>query len=361
MNIVSARNVNQALPLALELLSAVGKPRASRNGPVLYSRNPTTTIYEKPAERVVFWPERDANPFFHLYESLWMLGGRDDVESLASMVPRMRSFSDDGTTLHGAYGHRWRHHFKTDQLDDIVNRLRRLPDDRRCVLSMWDARSDLDHDGRDVPCNLLATFQISDSGRLDMMVANRSNDVVWGCYGANAVHFSVLQEYVATSVGVPVGIYWQVSANWHGYLNTFEPLRDSLLTGLYEFVSSSGDSANNLVYAVGALDPYAQGVVAPYPLMSEPREQWDRDLKVFLQTRGLQGYYRDPFFTEVAAPMAWAHTIYKQMAGEDKFDATQERLSTVMASDWRRAAIDWVERRRAKWNREKDDGVTYDG
>ena len=45
----------------------------SRNGPVLVIEEPVTVCYENPNERVLFNTRRDANPFFHLFESLWML------------------------------------------------------------------------------------------------------------------------------------------------------------------------------------------------------------------------------------------------------------------------------------------------
>ena len=43
------------------------------------------------------------------------------------------------------------------------------------------------------------------NGRLQMTVHCRSNDIIWGTYGANAVHFSILQEYVAARIGVDLG------------------------------------------------------------------------------------------------------------------------------------------------------------
>lgn len=370
MNVVPARNVQQALPLACQMLSTIGVRRNSRNGPVLMSPVPVTTAYERPTERVLFWAARDANPFFHLYESLWMLGGRNDLAPLQQLVGRMATFSDDGETLHGAYGKRWRNHFRinaagglTDQLAVIIARLAANPDDRRCVLQMWDPATDLNHAGRDVPCNLLATFQVNANGALDMMVSNRSNDVVWGCYGANAVHFSFLQEYVAISAGLPIGHYWQVSANWHGYVDVFEPLSAALgdhfnteLAKLMEVVGPGENEATRGMKVLEMNDPYALDEVEPYPLMQECREQWDRDLSVFLRTRGLQGYYRDPFFTDVAAPLMWTYTVYRQTDGDVKFDAALERLQTCQASDWKRAAEEWILRRKARWNREKDDG-----
>jgi thymidylate synthase len=74
--------------------------------------------------------------------------------------------------------------------------------------------------GKDVPCNTNAFFRVT-NGKLDMMVNCRSNDIFWGAYGANAVHFSFLQEYVASSIGVEVGRYWQNSFNFHAYVDRF--------------------------------------------------------------------------------------------------------------------------------------------
>lgn len=227
MRLLEARNVHDALPKALWILDQFGVKRESRYGDVITTPWPVTTIYSRPIERVIFWPERDANPFFHLYEALWMVQGHNDVESVAKYAKRMRTFSDDGKTFHGAYGWRWRHHFHIDQIQVIIERLKRNPDDRRCVLQMWDATVDLNRDGKDVPCNIAISFQRGINGELNMDVFNRSNDVIWGAYGANAVHMSFLQEYIALGIGCEMGVYRQHSVNWHAYVDVLKTV-DSL-------------------------------------------------------------------------------------------------------------------------------------
>src|SRR5690606_9555427 len=112
---------------------------SSRNGPVAQILEPVIVTYTHPRERVLLYTERDCNPFFHLYESLWMLAGRNDVAPLAYYNKRMPEFSDDGKTFHGAYGYRWRTHFGWDQLRAIVEELRTNSNSRRVVLQMWDA------------------------------------------------------------------------------------------------------------------------------------------------------------------------------------------------------------------------------
>lgn len=319
MNVVEARNVEEALRLGLALLRAQGRRRGSRNGDVVVMDGPVTTVYRRPRERVLVSPARDANPFFHLYEALWMLGGRRDVASLTHYVRRMADFSDDGQTFHGAYGHRWRVYFRTDQLATIANRLRTMPDDRRCVLQMWDARGDLNRSGRDVPCNTQAYLWRSYTGELDMTVLCRSNDIIWGAYGANAVHFSVLQEYVAAMVGCPTGTLWQVSNNFHAYVDVMErslPVLDEPDSGLY-----SGEP--NL-----------------YPLVSGEVNDFDRGLRALLAGTPIPGS-ADAFFHNVAAPLRDAYALYR----EGNLASAATRARQCAAADWRRAAMEWLERR----------------
>jgi hypothetical protein len=340
--IINARNVQQALPEALYQLNRIGLRRDSRNGPVIMFPEPVTTVYDRPQERVLFWAQRDANPFFHLMESLWMLAGRNDVEWIARYLPSMAQYSDDGKTFHGAYGYRWRRAFG-EQLDKIAGALAHNRDDRRQVLSMWDANIDLGRTGKDIPCNLQVIFQITPGGDLDMMVTNRSNDLVWGAYGANAVHFSYLHEYMALRIGRPVGKYRQVSANLHVYADIWDKMRPL------------AEMAADPVTGSRPVDPYEAGEVSPFPLMSRPNRDWQLDLSVFMDNPDAIGF-QDPFFRKVAGPMARAHRLYK----DNRLEEALEVLETVGASDWRLAGKKWIKLRLAKRRRAADDGVNYE-
>jgi thymidylate synthase len=342
MYVIRGRNVHSIFPVAVEKLLVQGVKRDSRNGPVLMFPEPVTTVYERPEERVIFYPERDANPFFHLAEALWMLGGRNDVAFVAKYVKRMAEYSDDGKTFHGAYGHRWRSHFGKDQLKSIIFALRKNKDDRRQVLAMWDATSDLGGAGKDLPCNTQAVFQVACDGRLDMTVTNRSNDMIWGTYGANAVHFSILHEYMAQSVGVPLGIYRQVSTNTHMYESTAH------MAGV--------DKDNDP-------DPYPSGSVRAYPLMTMceahdgllegMRECWEEDLRRYLMKHDITGglsicedtEFIQPFFRKIAIPLAQAYRLHKTGRREEALRALENMPADC---DWRKAATEWLERRYSK-------------
>lgn len=323
MHVIEVRNVERALQAGLSYLQMHGLQRQSRNGAVLVAPGPVTTLYQRPTERVLVWPLRDANPFFHLMEALWMVGGRRDVATVAEFAARMREYSDDGANLHGAYGYRWREHHGFDQLARIAKRLRENPDDRRCVLQMWDARVDLGRDGKDFPCNTQVYFLRDGDGRLDMTLTCRSNDIIWGAYGANAVHFSVLQEYMAAKIGCPVGLFWQISNNFHAYEATLEKLRDQWTDRF----------------------PYETGEVWSWPVISledrsseESFDLWETDLHRFLD--GEQDL-RHPFFTEVARPMRRAFRLHKGRDTEKALVVAQ----SVQDSDWRMATTEWLQRR----------------
>jgi len=225
--VIMAQSVSNGLAMALYSLRADHDVRESRNGAVLAFRYPVLTEYEMPWRRVLFSPVRNANPFFHLMEALWMLAGRNDVWFPASFVPRMGGFSDDGKTLYGAYGHRWLFSFGFDQIRHAAHMLKKDPTSRRSVVAMWNSGAWSPHGntsdsiaaatgGKDVPCNTHMYFDRRD-GKLNMTVCCRSNDIIWGCYGANAVHFSILLEFMAAMVGCEMGVYRQFSNDLHLY------------------------------------------------------------------------------------------------------------------------------------------------
>jgi thymidylate synthase len=212
------RNANDGFLAAMYHLRNEGVVSESRNGSVLMSPGPVIVEMTNPLERVVWF--RRINPFLHFMEAMWMLAGRNDVDFVAEYTPRMRNYSDDGKTLHGAYGRRWFTHFTIDQVWECIKRLRKDPADRRAVISMWDPRTDVNSgpysERKDVPCNTQILLAIRKQA-LDMTVINRSNDIVWGAFGTNSVHFTFLQELIACGIGVPVGRYFVMSNNFHMY------------------------------------------------------------------------------------------------------------------------------------------------
>ena len=138
MKVITARNINDAFRLGVDFFldKTNCREQESRNGLTLEAVEPVTTVYKNLRNVYCFCEKRDASPFFHFIEGLWMLRGRNDLRPLTFFVNSMRDFSDDNETLWGAYGWRWKKYFDKDQLEIIIDMLRRNPNDRRAVLQI---------------------------------------------------------------------------------------------------------------------------------------------------------------------------------------------------------------------------------
>ena len=326
---IRARNVNAAISEALWKLKVYGVTEQTRNGPVIAFPEPVMTTYERPQERVLFWGERDANPIFHVMESIWMLAGRRDVAFLEQFNSKIGQYSDDGEVFNAPYGYRWRDHFGYDQLPDIIRLLKKDHTTRQAVLQIWEP-DDLFKTTKDKACNTQAFFEIR-QGVLNMTVLNRSNDLWYGCYGANVVHFSFLMEFIASAVGVPMGVYRQFSHNLHLYTSLYDAAK---------YLEYPPDSFN--------FDAYSHGIT-PYPIMNHPDpETFLRDCEYFCKNPFEGGrFYYNSFFHDVAHPMAMVSKVRKDKTGDGMYWADR-----IHAQDWRIAVTDWIERREsAKLNK----------
>ncbi len=184
--------------------------------------------------------------------------------------------------------------------------------------------------GKDVPCNTQAYFDTL-GGKLNMTVTCRSNDVVWGAYGANAVHFSILHEYVALASGAEQGVYRQFSNNYHSYIDRPDVQRLCTKEGLP---------------IIPPNDAYLIGAVKPYKLIQTDLETWSKDMHKFFAaweegTIMDSSRYEDSFWSGVVVPMVNAHHYYKAKA----ISSALTEIKKCVALDWQRAATEWLQRR----------------
>lgn len=378
MKVITGRNVEELYALGTEYLLHDGESSRSRNGNVLVSPVPVTSVYQRPTERVLMDASRDANPFFHLYESLWMLSGLRSSRPLDFFVKDFGSrFAEANWDIHGAYGHRWRTAFGFDQLYVIVQKLRKDFADRQCVLQMWDCTwehhahtsrvtgesisygmDDLSGNWKDRPCNTHVYFRVRpvkmthetrgvvdmETHRyvLDMTVCCRSNDIVWGAYGANAVHFSVLQEYVAGRVGVGVGTMYQVSNNFHGYVDVMARMKTPK-------IAPSWYETNN--YTPGQIgtdwdcwDDDLKRFVGWSVVLSEALTSKEKSFREVLSSalHDYQFQFVNDWFMDTPVPMVLAYGYHRCGDREKAIESAHH----IKSSDWRAACVAWLERRK---------------
>lgn len=231
-------DVNVAWPTMAHQIKQFGVLEDTRIGPAYTFPCPVAVTLTDPRKRVLFCKTRKANPLFHLVEAMWMLGGGHDGRGLLPFVKRFSEFMEKDGKVHGAYGHRWRKYFSFDQIQYVLGLLEKNPLDRRAVIQMWDPETDTQAAFKDRPCNTELMFRYqSERKQLDMLVVNRSNDLVWGMLGANVVHMSILHEYIANSLCMELGRMTTVTNNLHAYKEVLDkqmPPEYGPLTDTYE-------------------------------------------------------------------------------------------------------------------------------
>lgn len=329
MRVIEATNVGAAYhEVVTDILHTGSRTKyfiaqESRNGPVWVHKTPVTTVYKFPRERVLFNAHRDANPFFHVMEALWILAGSRSAKWISHFNKNMMSYSDDGRVFHGAYGDRLRN--PIDQIGMAINHLIHYPNSRRCVLSIWNPTRDLNADRLDIPCNTTIYLRVHDFN-LDMTVCCRSNDIIWGAYGANAVHFSFLQEYIAAHLDLGVGKYYHISNDFHVYMDNPSLQRHQ------DHGSVSKDRF------------YTNGTSNILPLV-ESTVHFDADLEKFMGPGWKDETYAEPFFEHVAYPMRTAWNIYKADPDKKRYVDVISTITTMQSDDWRMACNLWMNRR----------------
>jgi thymidylate synthase len=319
------RNVNDGFFSVVKGIHEGGiavSPEKTRGGEVLKIVEPSIFTFEKPLERVLFNESRNVNPFMILYEGLWMLSGRKDLAPLLYYNKRMLEYSDDGLTLNGAYGHRW---FQENQLGKLISHLKSNPQSRRAVLSMWNIQDDLlkIDESKDICCNTQVFLCVRESS-LDLTVINRSNDLLWGTFGNDHVHFSLLQEYLAGKIGLSVGRLHVFSNNFHVYLNRWNP----------QLWLAQGLPPTSYPTTIPLWDNCSEGYWGSFDQeMWELVSRHDRD--------AMGGAYHFPFLYRVAQPMFIAHHYYKR----GDFSSALLTATAIKAEDWRIRCTKWLERR----------------
>lgn len=152
-------------------------------------------------------------------EQIWFISGsRRPDEFLQQFTKIWDDFSNPNGVVSAAYGYRWRHHFKRDQLDKLITLLEDDQSSRHGVISMWDPATDgLEAKAlrKNVPCPFIFVVNII-GGRLNLHLVVRSNDMILG-FPHDVGGFALLQRFLAARLDVEVGKFTQSISHAHIY------------------------------------------------------------------------------------------------------------------------------------------------
>lgn len=196
----------------LKLLKSNTRVSATRgssrelSGVLLQLRNPRARMSHT---------ERKTTLVSCLGELLWYLSKSDALDFIRYYLRRYDSESEDGLTIHGAYGPRlFAMRGEVDQVANVIQLLRETPSSRRAVIQLFNAE-DIAKRYREIPCTCCLQFMIRRQ-RLDMLVTMRSNDAFLGL-PHDVFAFTMLQEIVARILSVGLGSYKHFVGSLHLY------------------------------------------------------------------------------------------------------------------------------------------------
>jgi thymidylate synthase len=379
---------------------------ASRNGEVLRVEEPVILSYSHPKERCLFNESRDVNPFSLMYEALYMLSGRNDVAPLAYYSKQFAEYSDDGETLNGSYGMRWRNGYyypsdehahydnpfakiekgdyfyrcngppAVDQIRFIIDHLKAKPESRRAVLNMWDIDNDLIQidTSRDVCCNLNICFSI-EKGECksceglgfypDANIPSIDKHPCPSCSGTPSEQPRYLNMTVFNRSN---DLLWgALGANYC----VFSFLQEYIATALELDVGTYNQVSNNMhvyietnsgwkpeVWLEHETDrdqfspkrwSYENDIVVTIPLVKDSHI-FDKEVVEFVEKNS--GKYEDPicswsepFLGFTAQPMCDAFYFHKKR----NYEKALYWCSKIMSDDWRVIATNWIKKRQENW------------
>jgi len=144
-------------------------------------------------------------------------------ESMDEYVAKIKadpSFAEKHGDLGPVYGAQWRNFNGVDQLQFILDEIKKNPNSRRMMLSAWNP-AEIKNMALP-PCHTLIQFYVAD-GKLSLQLYQRSADIFLGV-PFNIASYALLLMMVAQVTGLEVGEFVHTLGDAHIYLNHVEQI-----------------------------------------------------------------------------------------------------------------------------------------
>ncbi|WP_103106579.1 thymidylate synthase [Brevibacillus reuszeri] len=162
-----------------------------------------------------------------IHELLWFLSGDTNIRYLQENGVRIwNEWADENGELGPVYGKQWRSFAgrdgKTvDQIQWVIDEIKRNPDSRRLVVSAWNP-AELDKMALP-PCHLLFQFYVA-NGKLSCQLYQRSADTFLGV-PFNIASYALLTHMIAHVTGLEAGDFVHTLGDAHLYTNHLEQVK----------------------------------------------------------------------------------------------------------------------------------------
>ena len=162
-----------------------------------------------------------------IYELLWFLKGDTNVKYLQEHGVRIwNEWADENGELGPVYGSQWRNWNGEgiDQIADVIERLKKTPNDRRMIVSAWNVGKIAEM--HLPPCHMMFQFYVANN-KLSCMLYQRSCDMFLGV-PFNIASYALLTMMVAQVCGYEPGEFVHTLGDTHIYHNHFDQVKEQL-------------------------------------------------------------------------------------------------------------------------------------
>lgn len=162
-----------------------------------------------------------------IHELLWFIKGDTNVKYLQDNGVRIwNEWADENGDLGPIYGSQWRNWNGegTDQLAQVVDKLKNNPNDRRMIVSAWNVSKIPEM--HLPPCHMMFQFYVA-NGKLSCMLYQRSCDMFLGV-PFNIASYALLTMMLAQVCDLEPGEFVHTLGDTHIYHNHFEQVKEQL-------------------------------------------------------------------------------------------------------------------------------------
>ncbi|MCQ2735132.1 MAG: thymidylate synthase [Alphaproteobacteria bacterium] len=162
-----------------------------------------------------------------IYELLWFLKGDTNVKYLQENGVRIwNEWADENGELGPVYGSQWRNWNGEgiDQIAQVVETLKKNPNDRRMIVSAWNVGKIAEM--HLPPCHMMFQFYVADN-KLSCMLYQRSCDMFLGV-PFNIASYALLTMMMAQVCGYEPGEFVHTLGDTHIYHNHFAQVKEQL-------------------------------------------------------------------------------------------------------------------------------------
>lgn len=216
MKIIKGENISEVYK---KLLSDLKKAEIVGNTKEI---NNCCLVVKNPTTNEIYFPNRKISEKYANAELEWYWSGNNSCEDIGKYAKMWLSLTDDGKTNNSAYGYILHKKYGFDQLQQIIELLKKDSTSRRAVLNISDPTINR-ITTKDMQCTIALQFLIRNE-KLEMTVYMRSNDVFFGL-PYDYIYFVSLGEYVSKQLNIEFAKYIHHATSMHMYLRDLDKFK----------------------------------------------------------------------------------------------------------------------------------------